>query len=449
MKVEVQNLEQSKVQLQVEIDAAQVAEALEHAYRKVVRQIVMPGFRRGKAPRALIEARYGVEVFYDDAIDFLLPKAYEYALEESKVEAIDQPEVEVVTFESEQPAVFRFTVPTPPEVTLGQYKGVEVEKASFPISDADVQAELEKLQEQHARLVDSPEETVQEGDYVTLDYAGSVDGEAFEGGQASDYTLQIGSGTFIPGFEEQLVGLAREAETAINVTFPEDYRAEHLAGKAAVFEIKIKDIKRRVVPDLDDDFAAEISEHATLEELQADVENKLAEAARQQERNLLESRVVKAVVANAELDLPDVMVEREVEEMVRELSYNLARQGFPPEFAREYIENQLDKIKADYRDMAADRVKTRLVLAKVAEVEGVSASDDELEQKLQEMAELYQQDPAELRNSLEAAGSLDEIRNSIVVEKTVNMLVDSAQLTEPKTEAAEDESNNPEASEAE
>lgn len=426
MKVDAKALANNKVEVQVECEVDQVAQALDQAYKKVVRGVSIPGFRKGKVPRQILEMRYGAEVLYDDAIEILLPEAYEAALAEAAVEPIDRPEVEVVDFATGKPAVFKFVVQGPPEVELGQYRGVEVEEVSFPVKDEDVEQALTQMQEQHARLVESPADTVAEGDFVTLSYEGLIDGEPFAGGQADDYTLEIGSNTFIPGFEDQLVGLAREKETEINVQFPEDYHNEELAGKPAVFRVEIKDVKRKEIPVLDDDFAAEVSEFATLEELRADVKNKLQESATQQERNALEAKVVEAVVANAQVEIPEVLISREVDEMVEELAYNLTRQGFPEEFAREYINGRLDSIKEDYREAAEARAKTRLVLDRVKEVEAVTVSDEELDSKIQEMAELYRQDVDEMRKKLAEQGSLEVLRANVANEKTIQLLLDSA-----------------------
>lgn len=436
MKVDVQKLDKSKVELQVEVTEEQVAAALDKAYHKVVKQVNVPGFRKGKVPRAILEMRYGVEVLYDEALDILLPEAYEAALNESKVEPIDRPEVEVVKFEKGQPASFKFVVQTPPEVELGEYKGVEVEKPSFPVTEADVDQALQNMQEQHARLVDSSAEQVESSDYITLDYEGFVDGEAFAGGQANDHSLQIGSGTFIPGFEEQLIGYTRGQEGEINVTFPEDYRNNDLAGKAAVFKVQVKDIKRKELPELNDDFAAEVGEHETLEELRAEVKNKLQEAAAERERNLLEANVVNKITANATVEIPNVMIEREIDEMVDDLAQNLTRQGFPEEFAREYIDSRKDAIRADYRETAENRVKTRLVLNQVKVAEGIAATSEEIDSKINELAELYKQEPAQIREALERQDGMENLASSIATEKTVAMLVDAAKQVEKSAEEA-------------
>ncbi len=431
MKVDAKALGNNKVEVQVECTEEQVARALDQAYKKVVRGVVVPGFRKGKVPRQILEMRYGAEVLYDDAIDILLPEAYQAALAEAAVEPIDRPEVEVVDFVAGQPAVFKFVVQGPPEVELGQYKGVEVEEVSFPVTDADVEQVLGEMQEQHARLVESATDTVADGDFVNLAYEGSIDGEPFAGGKADDYTLEIGSNTFIPGFESQLIGLKKGETAEINVVFPEDYHNEELAGKPAVFKVEIKDIKQKEVPALDDDFAAEVSEFATLEELREDVKNRLQESAAQRERNTLEARVMEAVVANANVEVPEVLVDREVDDMVEELTHNLTRQGFPEEFAREYINGRLDTIKEDYREPAEMRVKTRLVLEKVKEVEEVTVSDEELEAKIQEMAEFYQLEVAEMRKKLTEQGSLEVLRQNVANEKTIQLLVESAVQVAP------------------
>lgn len=445
MKVDTKALENNKKEIQVECPAEQVAQALEQAYKKVVRGVSVPGFRKGKVPRQILEMRYGVEVLYDDAIEILLPEVYEAALAEAAVEPIDRPEVEVVNFAAEQPAVFKFTVQGPPDVELGQYQGVEVEAVSFPVGDTDVEQALQEMQEQHARLVESPADCVADGDFVNLAYEGFIDGEAFAGGKADDYTLEIGSNTFVPGFESQLIGLAKGESSEINVVFPEDYRNEQLAGKPAIFKVEIKDIKQKEVPALDDEFASEVSEFATLEELREDVKNKLQESASQRERSTLEGKVVEAVVANAKVELPEVLVSGEIDEMLEELAYNLSRQGFPEEFAREYISGKQDSIRQDYRDAAESRVKTRLVLDKIKELEAVAVSDEELEAKIQEMASFYQQDADEIRKKLEEQGSLEVLRSNVANEKTIKLLVESALQVAPAEAAENDQAEATEA----
>ncbi len=445
MKVDTKALENNKKEIQVECPVEQVAQALEQAYKKVVRGVSVPGFRKGKVPRQILEMRYGVEVLYDDAIEILLPEVYEAALAEAAVEPIDRPEVEVVNFAAEQPAVFKFTVQGPPDVELGQYQGVEVEAVSFPVGDTDVEQALQEMQEQHARLVESPADCVADGDFVNLAYEGFIDGEAFAGGKADDYTLEIGSNTFVPGFESQLIGLAKGESSEINVVFPEDYRNEQLAGKPAIFKVEIKDIKQKEVPALDDEFASEVSEFATLEELREDVKNKLQESASQRERSTLEGKVVEAVVANAKVELPEVLVSGEIDEMLEELAYNLSRQGFPEEFAREYISGKQDSIRQDYRDAAESRVKTRLVLDKIKELEAVAVSDEELEAKIQEMASFYQQDADEIRKKLEEQGSLEVLRSNVANEKTIKLLVESALQVAPAEAAENDQAEATEA----
>lgn len=432
MKFEVQKLDGNRVQVRVEVDEAGVAEALQQSYKKVVKNVNVPGFRKGKVPRVILERRYGVEVLYDEAMDILLPQAFQAALDENKLESIDRPEVDVQVFEQGKPAVFQFVIQTPPEVELGEYLGVEVEQPTFPVTESEVEQQLQNLREQHARLVESAEEAAADQDYVTLDYEGFIDGVAFSGGQANDHSLQIGSGTFIPGFEQQLIGLHRGQSAEVNVTFPEDYHNAELAGKPAVFQVTIKDIKRKETPELNDDFAAEVSEHGTLEELRAETQNKLEKAAAEREKNALENNLVKTVVQNAKVDVPAVMIDREVNEMIEELSFNLSRQGFPAEFAREYINGRIDAIRADYRDTAAERVKTRLVLKKVAEVMDVSVTDAELDQKIEELAALYHEDASAVRSSLQDGGQLDSMRESLITEKTVGLLLAAAKPVAPK-----------------
>ena len=423
MKLDVLELQNRKAQLEVTVDESEVARSLEGAYRKIVKEVNVPGFRRGKAPRQLIERRYGVEALYQDAIDILLPQAYEYALDESKLEPIDRPEVDVVDFAQGKEAVFRFIVQLPPTVSLGEYKGVEVIVPEAAVSAEQVEAELAKLQEQHVRIVDAAEASVEHGHMVNINYAGRVDGELFAGGSAENQNLEIGSGTFIPGFEEQVVGMQRGEERDISVTFPEEYHSEALAGKEAVFSIRLNDIKARVKPELNDDFAREISDHETVDDLRAEHRDKLATAAQRKRKAQIENAVVAKVVAASDVSVPKVMIEKEIDSMIEDLKFNLSRSGLEFDLYLQYLGKGEDEMRADFTPGAENRVKTRLVIDAIAKAETVEVTEDDFALHLEEMARPYGQTAQQARDMLSERGQLHAVRGSLGSSKTIDFLV--------------------------
>ena len=423
MKLDVLELQNRKAQLDVTVDESEVARSLEGAYRKIVKEVNVPGFRRGKAPRQLVERRYGVEALYQDAIDILLPQAYEYALDESKLEPIDRPEVDVVDFAQGKEAVFRFIVQLPPTVSLGEYKGVEVIVPEAAVSAEQVEAELAKLQEQHVRIVDAAEASVEHGHMVNIHYAGRVDGELFAGGSAENQNLEIGSGTFIPGFEEQVVGMQRGEERDISVTFPEEYHSEALAGKEAVFSIRLNDIKARVKPELNDDFAREISEHETVDDLRAEHRDKLATAAQRKRKAQIENAVVAKVVAASDVSVPKVMIEKEIDSMIEDLKFNLSRSGLEFDLYLQYLGKGEDEMRADFTPGAENRVKTRLVIDAIAKAETVEVTEDDFALHLEEMARPYGQTAQQARDMLSERGQLHAVRGSLGSSKTIDFLV--------------------------
>lgn len=428
MKIDVLKLEQNKMQFEVTVDEAAVACALDGAYKKVVAKVNMPGFRRGKVPRPILEARYGVEVLYEEAIDILLPEAYAKALEESKVEPIDRPEIDVINFAKGEEAKFKFIVELPPEVTVGEYKGVEVAKPKVEVTEEQVAQELKKLQERHTRLIESPENAVQNGDTAVIDYAGSVDGIAFSGGSAKGHNLEIGSGTFIPGFEEQIIGMERGQERDIEVMFPADYRATELAGKAAVFHITLHDIKSKSLPNLDDELAKEISEHESLESLTQEIRDRLFVAAENSAKTRLENDVVNKVVENSAVDVPQLFAEREIDSMIEDMRYNIERSGMTLEQYLEFLQKTMQTLREEFLEHARIRVKTRLVIDKIRELENISIDEVELETHLEEMAKPYGQTAQQVRQVLVDRGQLEAVRESAATAKTIDLLVKEADV---------------------
>jgi trigger factor len=426
LKLEVLELENRRAQLDVTVDETEVAKSLDGAYRKIVKEVNIPGFRKGKAPRHLIEARYGVEALYQDAIDILLPQAYEFALGESKLEPIDRPEVDVIEFEKGKEAVMRFVIQLPPTITLGEYKGIEVTQAEATVSDEQVEAELAKLQQQHVRLVDATAEVVDTGHLVNINYAGRVDGELFDGGSAENQNLEIGSGSFIPGFEEQVIGMQRDEERDITVTFPAEYHSEDLAGKEAVFSIKLNDIKEKVMPELNDDFAKEISEHETMDDLRAEHREKLVAAAERNRKTQIENAVVSAAVEAATVEIPSVMVEGEIDSMIEDLKFNLSRSGLEFDMYLQYLGKTEDEMRTDFAAGAGTRVKTRLVIDEIAKAEAVEVTEEDLELHLEEMARPYGQTGQQAREMLAERGQLHAVRESLVSSKTIDLMVNQA-----------------------
>lgn len=423
MKIDVQKLEQNKMQFEVTVDEAAVARALDGAYKKVVAKVNMPGFRRGKVPRPILEARYGVEVLYEEAIDILLPEAYAQALEESKVEPIDRPKIDVVTFAKGEEAKFKFIVELPPEVIVGEYKGIEIVKPQAEVADEQVEQELKKLQKRHTRLIESPDNVVQCGDTAIIDYVGSVDGIEFSGGRAKGHNLEIGSGTFIPGFEEQVTGMERGQERDIEVKFPEDYRATELAGKTAVFHITLHDIKSKELPNLDDEFAKEISEHESLESLTQEIRDRLLIAAESSVKTKLENDVVAKVVENFAVDVPNLYAEREIDSMVEDMRYNIERSGMKLEQYLEFLQKTMGTLREEFTEHARTRVKTRLVIDKIRELENITIDEAELESHLEEMAKPYGQTAQQVRQVLVDRGQLEAVRESAATGKTIDFLV--------------------------
>ena len=425
MSLQVEKLEGNMAKLTIEASAEDFEKALDTAYQKNKGKIALPGFRKGKAPRAMIEKMYGKEVFYEDAANALIPSAYAKAVDECEEEIVSQPTIDVVQAEAGKPFIFTAEVALKPEVTLGKYKGVEVEAIDVTVTDEDVNASIDRERENNARTVTVEDRAVKEKDVVTLDFEGFVDGVAFEGGKGENYPLTIGSKTFIPGFEEQLVGAELNKEVEVNVTFPEDYQAEELAGKAAVFKCTVKEIKEKQLPELDDEFASEVSEFETLAEYKEDVKKNLTEKKEADAKNEKEQKVIEAIIADAKMDIPEAMVVSQQRQMAEDFAQRLQMQGLSIEQYFQFTGLTGETFLAQMKPQAENRIKTRLVLEAVAAAENMVVSDEEYKDELKKMAEAYQMEVEKIE---EMIGSYEEkgIKSDISIRKAVDFVVAEA-----------------------
>ncbi|WP_158736668.1 trigger factor [Alteribacillus sp. YIM 98480] len=425
--------------LTVDVESDKFDNALDQAFQKVRKQVNVPGFRKGKVPRKIFEQRFGVEALYQDAIDIILPEAYAEAVEEAGIEPVDRPEIDVEQVNKGENFVFKATVTVKPEVQLGEYKGLEVEEYDTSVSDEEVEEELKQLQEKQAELVVVEDGEVQDGDTVVLDFEGFVDGEAFEGGQAENYTLEIGSGQFIPGFEEQLVGAKAGEEKDVTVTFPEEYHSEDLAGKEATFKVKVHDIKRKELPELDDEFAKDVDEDVeTVDELKKKQEEKLKHDKEHAKEHHERDTVVEKASENASIDIPDAMISTEMDRMMQEFDQRLQAQGMSLDMYYQVAGTDEEGMKEQFKPEAEKRVKMNLTLEAIAEAENVEATDEDAEKELDKMAETYQRDKEEIRSLLAMQGGTDALKGDLRIQKAIDMLVEESK-TVPKKEAEESE----------
>ncbi|MHC6250726.1 trigger factor [Bacillus velezensis] len=423
MSVKWEKQEGNEGVLTVEVDADTFKTALDDAFKKVVKQVSIPGFRKGKVPRGLFEQRFGVEALYQDALDILLPVEYPKAVEEAGIEPVDRPEIDVEKIEKGESLIFTAKVTVKPEVKLGDYKGLGIEKDDTAVTDEDVQNELKALQERQAELVVKEEGAVENGDTVVLDFEGFVDGEAFEGGKAENYSLEVGSGSFIPGFEEQLTGLEAGAEKDVEVTFPEEYHAEELAGKPAVFKVKIHEIKAKELPELNDEFAKDIDEEVeTLAELTEKTKKRLEEAKENEADAKLREELVLKASENAEADVPQAMIDTELDRMLKEFEQRLQMQGMNLELYTQFSGQDENALKEQMKEDPAKRVKSNLTLEAIAQAENLEVTDEEVEAELTKMAEAYNM-PVE--NIKQAIGSTDAMKEDLKVRKAIDFLVEN------------------------
>jgi trigger factor len=433
----VEKMDGNRVKLEIEIAAPDVDTALAKSYRQVVKKINLPGFRKGKVPRRILESRFGPEILHEDALEMLVPDAYEAALKEADLDPINNPEFELLQIEESKPLIFNAVIEVLPSVELGEYRGLEVEQERAEVDDIQIDHHLYMLREQNARLVPREEGPVNKGDLVQIDFKGYVEGELFEGGEAEDYSLEIGSGSFIPGFEDQLIGAVQDEEREIKVTFPEHYRKQDIAGKEATFKVVVKQIKEKQLPELDDEFVKEVSEFETLAEMKADLKEKLLKNAEDQSRAKLEEVLIEKVSATAAVEPPKILVDRQIDRMVGDLENYLRYQGMGLDQFLELSGKDKDEVREERREEAEKRTKANLVLDAIAKKEGITADDSELKEKIEEIATTYNDDPDRIRGLLEKQGRIPVMKEEIRIRKVIDLIVSEAKIKMVKAKQEE------------
>ena len=425
MSVQVEKTEKNMAKLIIEVPEAEFEKAVQAAYMRQRKNIALPGFRKGKAPRKMIEKMYGAGVFFEEATDNLMPGAYAQAVDESGLEIVSRPAIDIVQLESGKPFIFSAEVAVKPEVTLGEYKGLEVPKADLDVTDEEILEELKKEQEKNSRAVDVDDRPVASGDMIKLDFEGFVDGEAFEGGKGTDYDLTIGSGAFIPGFEDQLIGAEIGKEMEVNVTFPENYQASELAGKPAVFKCTVNRISYKELPELDDEFAQEVSEFDTLDEYKADVRKNLEEKKAASAKTDKENAVVDKAIENAQMDIPDAMLDTQVDQMYNGYLQRLQAQGIAPEQYMQFTGATPEALKDQIRPQALKQIQTRLVLEAIAEAEKIEPSEEKVEEELAKMAE---SNKMEVDKFKEAMGDYEmgQMKKDLAVQEAITLIEEAA-----------------------
>ena len=425
MSLQVEKLEHNMAKLTVEVAAEDVEKALQAAYLKQRKQINIPGFRKGKVPRQMIEKMYGPEVFYDEAANNMIPDAYAKAYDESELDIVSQPKIEVVQMEKGKPFIFTAEVATKPEVTLGDYKGLKVDKVSTRVAQKEVDEEIEKERERNARTIEVTDRAVQDKDEVTLDFEGFVDGVAFEGGKGEDYPLTIGSGSFIPGFEEQLIGAEIDKEVEVNVTFPKEYHSEELAGKDATFKCTVHTIKAKELPELDDEFASEVSECETMDAYRAEVKKNIKERKERTGKEKKENQAVDQAIENAQMDIPEAMIEFQVRQMADDFARRIQQQGLTVEQYFQFTGMTAEKMLEEMRPQAEKSIKTRLVLEAIVKAENIEVSDERVEEELTKMAEAYQMEVEKLKEFM-GENEKKQIKEDLAVQEAITLLVNES-----------------------
>jgi len=427
MSLQVEKLEKNMAKLTVEVPAEQFEDALKTSYNKNKKKFNIPGFRKGKAPQMMIEKMYGVGVLYEDAAGELIDNTYAKNMEESGLEIVSRPEISIDQIEKGKSFIYTALVAVKPEVTLGEYKAIEVEKAKPEVTEADIEAELKKVQEQNSRLLTIEDRAVSDGDQTVIDFEGFVDGVPFEGGKAEDYPLTIGSHSFIDTFEEQLIGTAIGEEVEINVTFPEEYQAAELAGKPALFKVTVKEIKEKELPALDDEFAGEVSEFETLDEYKADIKAKLSEKKQKEATTENENNVVQKVVENASMDIPEPMIDQQVRNMIDDQARNMQGQGITMEQYMQFTGMTIEKLQEQMRPQAEKRIRTRLVLEAVVEAENITVDEETVEEELKKMSEIHKLEIDQIKTYMGESG-IAQLKEDLAVQEAVDFLVAEAKL---------------------
>ena len=421
-----ENLERNKNQIEVFVDAKTFDSACDKVYRKRVRKISVPGFRVGKAPRKVIEKRYGAEIFFDDAIEMIYPKALEDAIKEADLDVVSIESLETVEVGAEKGLTFKAVCILKPEVKISNYKGMEIEKSQRAVSDKAVDSRLQALRERCGRMVPVEGRAAKEGDTVSLDFEGFVDGVAFEGGQATDHSLKLGSGQFIPGFEDQVIGHSVGDEFEVNVTFPEQYHAENLRAKPAVFKCKLNEIRETQLPNEDDEFAKDVSEYDTLDELKEDLKNKIKEEYEKAAEMSVESEITSALIKNMEAYIPGVMFEQRIDDLMRDFEQRISAQGITLDMYFQYTGTSEQKIRDQFKDQARQQVKTRLALEEIAKLEDIQVTDEDIQQEFEKLAKQYNMSVEKIKNVLPA----DNLKSDILVRKAMEFVKDNAKIKE-------------------
>lgn len=430
MSLQVEKLEKNMARLTIEVSADELEQAIERAYQKNKSKISIPGFRKGKVPRKMIENMYGKEVFYEDAANDLIPGAYEKALDECEEEIVSAPKIEVVKIEAGSPFVFTAEVALKPEVKLGKYKGVKVEKVDISVSEDEMNAEIDKEREENARIINVEGRGVKDGDETIIDFEGFIDGVAFKGGKGENYPLTIGSGAFIPGFEEKLIGAEIGKEVDVEVTFPEDYQAEELKGKEAVFKCTVKEIKEKELPELDDEFASEVSEFETLAEYKEDVKKKITERKEKEAKDAKENAVIDAIIKDSEMEIPDAMVETQQRQMMDDFAQRIQMQGLSMDQYMQFTGMNPQTMMEQLKPQALKRIQSRLVLEAVADAEKIEATDEEYEKEVESMAKAYQMEVEKIKETLEEnKPAKDQLLKDLAISKAVDFVTENAEET--------------------
>lgn len=425
MSVQVENLEKNMAKLTIEVSAEEFEQAVQKTYLRQKSRINLPGFRKGKAPRKMIEKMYGAGIFFEDAANSLIPTAYDNAAKESGLEIVSQPDINVTQIEAGKPFIFTAEVAVKPEVTLGTYKGIEVGKVITEVTEEDLNAELDKVREQQSRVVSVEDKAAENGDIVVIDFEGFQDGEAFEGGKGTDYPLTLGSHSFIDTFEDQLVGKKAGEETEVNVTFPEDYQEESLAGKPAMFKVTIKEVKVKELPELDDDFAQDISEFDTLAEYKEDLKKQILERREKTAKDAKEDAVIEKIVENAQMEIPEAMVRTQMNQMANDFAQRIQSQGISMEQYFQFTGLDNAKFGEQIRPQALKRIQSRLVLEAIAKAENIEVSEDELNKEIENMAAAYQMDVDKVKGMLNEEYT-EGMKLDIAVQKAVDLVVEAA-----------------------
>ena len=426
MNVKVEKTENNnEVKLEITVEAQKFEEAIKTVFNKNAKYFSIPGFRKGKAPYQIVEKTYGVQMFYEDAFNEIAGDAYAKALEENKVDAVSKPEIDIIQIEKGKDLIFTAVVATKPEVTLGKYKGIEIKKVEYNVSDEDIEHELMHMAEKNARLVSVEDRAVESGDITTIDFEGFVDGEAFEGGKAENHELTIGSNTFIPGFEDQIIGMKLEEEREINVKFPEEYFSANLAGKDAMFKVKLHEIKKKEMPEINDELAKDISEFDTIEELKNSIKEKQEEQNKSRAKYETEDEVIKAVCEKAKVEIPAGMIEMEIDHMAQDIETRLSYQGMKLEQYLQMMNKTMEDFRSENKEQAENSIKSRLVLEAVGKDAAIEVTDEEVSSKIKEMAENYGRKEEDVKDNPEL---VKYVTDNLKVEKTINFLVENAKI---------------------